>query len=253
MTIYEEIAGLAKDIIDAKKVVVLSGAGMSVESDIAPFRGPGGLWEKYDPVEYGHITTLRNAPEKAWIMLSEMQREIMKAKPNKGHYALVKLEEMGLLSSIITQNVDGLHHVAGSRDVIEFHGNLQSVVCMDCNYTVPSSEVSLDRIPPSCEKCNGPVKPNAIFFGEAIPAGALSRADQESSSCDLMLVVGTSAEVQPAASMPHIAKNAGAKVVEINISETPFTGYVSDYIIKGPAGEILEGLLNQVAELKGID
>ncbi len=116
----EEITALAKDIIAAKKVVVLSGAGMSVESDIAPFRGPGGLWEKYDPVEYGHITTLRNAPEKAWIMLSEMQREIMKAKPNKGHYALAKLEEMGLVSSIITQNVDGLHHVAGSRDVIEF-------------------------------------------------------------------------------------------------------------------------------------
>jgi len=160
----EKISVLAKDILAAKKVVVLSGAGMSVESDIAPFRGPGGLWEKYDPVEYGHITTLRNAPEKAWIMLSEMQREIMKAKPNKGHYALAKLEERGHISSIITQNVDGLHHVAGSREVIEFHGNLQSVVCMDCNYTVPSSDVSLDRIPPSCGKCDGPVKPNAVFF-----------------------------------------------------------------------------------------
>lgn len=253
MTINEEIAGLAKDIIGAKKVVVLSGAGMSVESDIAPFRGPGGLWEKYDPVEYGHITTLRNAPEKAWIMLREMQREIMKAKPNKGHYALAKLEEMGLVSSIITQNVDGLHHVAGSRDVIEFHGNLQSVICMDCNYTVPSSDVPLDNIPPSCKKCNGPVKPNAVFFGEAIPSEALSRADQESSSCDLMLVVGTSAEVQPAASMPHLAKNAGAKVIEINISETPFTGYVSNYIIKGPAGDVLEKVLNKVAELKAVN
>ncbi len=249
----EKISVLAKDILAAKKVVVLSGAGMSVESDIAPFRGPGGLWEKYDPVEYGHITTLRNAPEKAWIMLSEMQREIMKAKPNKGHYALAKLEEMGLVSSIITQNVDGLHHVAGSRGVIEFHGNLQSVVCMDCNYTVPSSDVSLDRIPPSCGKCGGPVKPNAVFFGEAIPAEALTRADQESNSCDLMLVVGTSAEVQPAASMPSIAKNAGAKVVEINISETPFTGQVSDYIIKGRAGEVLEKLLNKVAEQKGVN
>jgi NAD-dependent deacetylase len=177
----------------------------------------------------------------------------MKAKPNKGHYALAKLEEMVQISSIITQNVDGLHHVAGSRDVIEFHGNLQSVVCMDCGYTVPSSEVSLDRIPPSCGECNGPVKPNAVFFGEAIPSDALMRADQESNSCDLMLVVGTSAEVQPAASMPSIAKNAGAKVVEINISETPFTGHVSDYIIKGPAGEVLEKLLNKVAVLKGVD
>ena len=249
----EKLTVLAKDIIGAKKVVVLSGAGMSVESSIAPFRGPGGLWEKYDPFEYGHIKTLRDAPEKAWIMLSEMQREIMKAKPNKGHYALAKLEEMGHISSIITQNVDGLHHLAGSKNVIEFHGNLQSVVCMDCNYTVPSTDVPLDNIPPSCMKCNGPVKPNAVFFGEAIPPDALSRADQESSTCDLMLVVGTSAEVQPAASMPHIAKDAGAKVVEVNISETPFTGYVSDYIIKGPAGEILEKLLSEVIELKGLD
>ncbi len=247
----EEITRLAKDILEAKKVVVLSGAGMSVESKIAPFRGPGGLWEKYDPVEYGHITTLRNAPEKAWIMLSEMQAEIMKAKPHRGHIALAKLEEMGLVSSIITQNVDGLHHVAGSKNVIEFHGNLQSVVCMDCGYKVPSTDVSLESIPPSCEKCNGPVKPDAVFFGEAIPVDALSRADQESNACDLMLVIGTSAEVQPAASMPHIAKRAGAKVVELNISETPFTGYVSDYIIKGPAGEVLEKLLNKTAELKG--
>ena len=166
---------------------------------------------------------------------------------------IAKLEEMGLVSSIITQNVDGLHHVAGRRDVIEFHGNLQSVICMDCNYTVPSSDVPLDRIPPSCEKCNGPVKPNAVFFGEAIPPDALSRADQESSSCDLMLVVGTSAEVQPAASMPHIAKNAGAKVVEINISETPFTGYVSDYIIKGRAGDVLEKVLNEIIERKCVN
>lgn len=248
----EGITRLAKDVISAEKVVVLSGAGMSVESKIAPFRGPGGLWEKYDPAEYGHITTLRNAPGKAWIMLSEMQKEILKAKPHAGHFALAKLEEMGVVSSIITQNVDGLHHVAGSKNVIEFHGNLQSVICMDCGYTLPSSAVSLEDIPPCCKKCGGPVKPGAVFFGEAIPVEALTRADQESNACDLMLVIGTSAEVQPAASMPHAAKHSGAKVIEINISETPFTGYVSDYIIKGPAGEVLDLLLEKVIELRGI-
>jgi NAD-dependent deacetylase len=131
-----DIERLVRDIKNASRIVALSGAGMSVESGIASFRGPGGLWEKYDPEEYGHINTLRYEPAKAWIMLSEMQREILKAKPNKGHYALAELEKMGKLRAIITQNVDGLHHVAGNRDVIEFHGHLQSVSCMDCGYQV---------------------------------------------------------------------------------------------------------------------
>ena len=177
MAIDSEIIRLAEDILNAKKMVAMSGAGMSVESGIASFRGKGGLWEKYDPEEYGHISTLRYKPEKAWIMLREMHLEINKAKPNKGHMALAELENMGLLSSIITQNVDGLHHVAGNREVIEFHGNLLSVVCMDCGHSVSSDEICLDNIPPQCDKCGGPVKPDAVFFGEAIPHEALTKAD----------------------------------------------------------------------------
>ena len=222
---------------------------MSVESGIASFRGSGGLWEKYDPEEYGHINTLRHEPAKAWIMLCEMEREILKAKPNKGHYALAKLEKMGKLRTIITQNVDGLHHVAGNQEVIEFHGNLQTVSCMDCGYQVPSSEVNLDSLPPSCAKCNGPVKPDAVFFGEAIPQDALTRSQRESSTCDLMLVIGTSAMVYPAASMPEIAHDAGARVVEINPSETPLTGRISSYIVKGSAGEVLECVVQQLQSL----
>jgi NAD-dependent deacetylase len=244
-----DIVRLARDIQSASRVVALSGAGMSVESGIASFRGPGGLWEKYDPEEYGHINTLRHEPAKAWIMLSEMEREILKAKPNKGHYALAKLEKMGKLRTIITQNVDGLHHVAGNQEVIEFHGNLQTVSCMDCGYQVPSSEVSLDSLPPSCAQCNGPVKPDAVFFGEAIPSDALTRSHHESSSCDLMLVIGTSAMVYPAASMPEIAHDAGARVVEINPSETPLTGRISSYIVKGSAGEVLECVVQKLQSL----
>ncbi len=241
-----DIAKLVQDIQSASSVVALSGAGMSVESGIASFRGPGGLWEKYDPEEYGHINTLRYEPAKAWIMLSEMEREILKAKPNKGHFALAELEKMGKLRAIITQNVDGLHHVAGSQKVIEFHGNLQTVSCMDCGYQVPSSEVCLDSLPPSCEQCNGPVKPDAVFFGEAIPPDALTRSHQESSTCDLMLVIGTSAMVYPAASMPEIAHDAGARVVEINPSETPLTGRISSYLVKGSSGEVLEQVVQQL-------
>ena len=249
MVKQEEIQRLAEEIVAAKKVVALSGAGMSVESGIASFRGKGGLWEKYNPEEYGHISTLRHHPEKAWIMLREMHLEINKAKPNRGHLALAELEKIGHLSSVITQNVDGLHHVAGSKNVIEFHGNLLSVLCMDCGHSVPSTEISLENIPPICTKCGGPVKPDAVFFGEAIPPDALSGADKESRTCDLMIVVGTSAAVYPAASMPEIAKNAGAKVVEINPSDTPLTGMVSDYIIKGPSGEVLEMVVGKVKEL----
>ncbi len=242
----DDIVRLAHDIQSASRVVALSGAGMSVESGIASFRGPGGLWEKYDPEEYGHINTLRYEPAKAWIMLSEMEREILKARPNKGHYALAELEKMGKMRAIITQNVDGLHHVAGSQEVIEFHGNLQTVSCMDCGYQVPSSELCLDRLPPCCPECNGPVKPDAVFFGEAIPQDALTRSHQESSTCDLMLVIGTSAMVYPAASMPEIAHDAGARVVEINTAETPLTGRVSSYIVKGLSGEVLEHLVQQL-------
>jgi NAD-dependent deacetylase len=246
-----EITKLAQDIVKAKKIVALSGAGMSVESDIASFRGKGGLWEKYDPEEYAHISTLRHHPEKAWILLSAMQKEIAKARPNPGHFALAELEQLGLLSTIITQNVDGLHHVAGNKDVIEFHGNLQTVTCMDCGNHLSSAEISLDDIPPRCSKCKGVFKPDCVFFGEAIPVNALTRAHQESRTCDLMLVLGTSAVVYPAASMPEIAKSAGAKVVEINPSETALTRFVSDYIILGKTGEVLPKVVEKVRTLKG--
>lgn len=250
MVTDQQIEKLARRIIAARKVVALCGAGMSVESGIASFRGRGGLWEKYDPEEYGHISTLRNQPEKAWIMLREMSREIMRAKPNAGHVALAELERMGLLSSIITQNVDGLHHVAGNTKVIEFHGNLQSVVCMQCGDTRPSSSINIDDSPPRCAKCNGAYKPDAVFFGEAIPSEALNRSHRESNTCDLMLVVGTSALVYPAATMPEIARSAGAEVVEINPSETPLTGTVSNSILKGPSGEVLDRLVRSVKALR---
>ena len=246
----KDIARLVQDIQKATSIVALTGAGMSIESGIASFRGPGGLWEKYDPEEYGHINTLRYEPDKAWIMLSEMQREILKAKPNRGHYALAELEQIGKLRAIITQNVDGLHHVAGNHEVIEFHGNLQSVSCMDCGYQVPSVEISLDCLPPSCAKCSGPVKPDAVFFGEAIPPEALTRSHNEASTCDLMLVIGTSALVYPAASMPEIAHDAGASVVEINPSATPLTGRISSYIVKGSSGEVLESVVQQLKSLE---
>jgi len=241
----ELVKRAAKDIIKAKKVVALTGAGMSVESAIAPFRGEGGIWEKYDPVEYAYIDVLRTNPGKSWILLSEMQKEILKAKPNPGHLSLAELERLGFLSSVITQNVDGLHHEAGNKNVVEFHGNHRQAYCMECGKRIKSEEVSLDTLPPRCD-CGGVIRPDVVFFGEAIPYEALTKSNQDARSCDVMLVIGTSAEVQPAASLPGIAKSSGATIIEINIQHTGFTGYTSDYFIKAKAGEVLPKIVDKV-------
>ena len=245
--IDELINRAAGDIFKAKKVVALTGAGMSVESGIAPFRGKGGIWEKYDPVEYAYIDVLRTDPGKTWILLSEMQKEILKAKPNPSHLSLAELERLGFLSSIITQNVDGLHHEAGNKNVIEFHGNHRQAYCMECGKQIKSEEIPLETLPPRCD-CGGVLRPDVVFFGEAIPPEALTKSNQETRSCNVMLVIGTSAEVQPAASLPDIAKSSGATIIEINIAETGFTGYTSDYFIKGKAGEILPKIVNKVKD-----
>lgn len=238
----ELISRAAQDILKAKKVVALTGAGMSVESNIAPFRGKGGIWEKYDPVEYAYIDVLIKNPGKTWILLSEMQKEILKAKPNPGHLSLAELERLGLLSSIITQNVDGLHHEAGNKRIIEFHGNHRDAYCMGCGKRIKSEAISLDTLPPRCA-CGGVIRPDVVFFGEAIPHEALTQSNHEARNCNVMLVIGTSAEVQPAASLPDIAKAQGATIIEINIEATAFTSYTSSYFIKGKAGEILPEII----------
>ena len=237
----------AEDIAAAKRVTALTGAGISTESGIPPFRGKGGLWDRFDPMEVAHIDAFMQNPARIWdILLKEMKIVVDTARPNDSHTGLKKLENLGKLSTIITQNVDGLHQAAGSSDVIEFHGNFASHRCLDCQKQYASREVRLTHIPPRCD-CNGILRPNAVFFGELIPPEALRRSQKAATDCDLMLVLGTSAEVQPAAMMPVIAKNAGATIIEINPQSTALTGTVSDYLIKGKAGEVMNRI---IAELK---
>ncbi|HEX59487.1 MAG TPA: NAD-dependent deacylase [Methanomicrobia archaeon] len=239
----------ARDIVKAKKVIALTGAGISVESGIPPFRGKGGLWEKFDPEEYAHISAFRRHPEKVWsVLLKDMFDVIKSAKPNPAHLALARLEKLGKLHCVITQNVDGLHQKAGNTDVIEFHGTLEWLVCLDCGKRFKTEEYEPKEMPPRCE-CGGVLKPDAVFFGEPIPVEALRRAQHEARTCDVMLVIGTSAVVYPAASLPSIAKNAGATVIEINAEATPLTGIISDYIIEGKAGEILPKIVDEVERL----
>jgi NAD-dependent deacetylase len=239
----------AKDLAASKDVVALTGAGISVESKIPPFRGKGGLWEKIDPMEYAHIDAFKKNPTKVWnVLLKDMKEIIDKAIPNDAHKGLARLEELGILKTIITQNIDGLHQMAGNTDVIEFHGTYAWHRCMDCKNRCKSSRIDLTNIPPLCD-CGGIYRPEVVFFGEIIPPEHLWRSRQLASDCDLMLVIGTSATVQPATLIPLIAKKSGSKVIEINPEETPLTGNISDYLILGKAGEVMSSIITELERL----
>ena len=246
-----QIERAAKDLAAAKNVVALTGAGISVESNIPPFRGAGGMWEKIDPMKYAHIDAFNNDPEMVWnVLIKEMKAVIDKAIPNDGHKGLAKLENLGILTTIITQNVDGLHQMAGNTDVIEFHGTFAWQRCVDCNQRCETSTIDLAQIPPRCD-CGGIYRPDCVFFGEAIPPDHLIRSRQVAENCDIMIVVGTSAVVQPVAYLPVIAKQSGAKIIEINPESTPLTGSVSDYLIMGKAGQALKSIVSKVEAILG--
>jgi NAD-dependent deacetylase len=239
----------SEDLARSTNAVALTGAGISVESGIPPFRGKGGLWERFDPMEYAHIDAFMKNPAKVWdVLIKEMKGIMDNARPNDAHNGLAGLEKLGILKTIITQNVDGLHQMAGNTDVIEFHGNFAWQRCMECNNRCETRKIDIEQIPPRCE-CGGIYKPECIFFGEMIPPQCLQRSQIAASTCDTMLVIGTSAGVQPAASIPIIAKQAGAKIIEINLERTPLSKTISDYIIMGNAGEVLKTLTIEIERL----
>ena len=237
-SIYEEIANL---IMRQQPCVALTGAGISAESGIPTFRSKGGLWEKFDPVVYASIDTFRRDPSKYWSIRGEFIRNYHAYQPNPGHQALAELEIMGLLRHVITQNIDGLHRKAGSRNVTEIHGSLREIFCMSCGKEFRAPTIP-EGTPPHCE-CGGVLKPNTVLFGESLPPDALETAWREASACRVMLVIGTSAVVQPAASLPHVAKDHGAAVVEINV-ERAFSN--SDYFLEGKAGAALPMLVSEI-------
>lgn len=209
-------AALARSPIGA---IVLTGAGVSAASDIPTFRDAGGLWERYDPVEHGSIEALRRSPADVWQMLWELDQVLEAASPNPAHRALVELEQMGLVTSVITQNVDGLHQRAGSREVIELHGSRLSLTCLQCGEQEARDEVVARTEPgevPTCSSCRGVLRPDVVLFGEELPTRALTRARQVTTACSDLVVIGTSAEVEPAASLPRRAVRRGARVWQID-------------------------------------
>lgn len=239
-------AAIANLMVELKPCVALTGAGISAESGIPTFRSKGGLWEKYDPMVYASIETFREDPSKYWTIRGEFIRNYDTYQPNKAHFALAELEKMGIVRHVITQNIDGLHKKAGSQNVTEIHGSLRETYCLQCNKEYLAPNVP-DGMPPYCE-CGGVLKPNTVLFGEQLPEGALEKAYQESASCKLMLVIGTSAVVQPAASLPAVAQQNGARIVEVNI-ERAFSG--ADFVVEEKAGAGLSTILKAVKKILG--
>jgi NAD-dependent deacetylase len=246
----ELIERAARVILESKLTLALTGAGISVESGIPDFRSKGGLWDRYDPEEYATIYAFQQDPEKVWKMLREMEETVDRARPNAAHTGLAELEEMDLLQSVITQNVDNLHQEAGSKDVIEYHGNSRSLTCLWCHRRYGYTE-KRGEYPPCCE-CGKILKPDVIFFGEAIPVEAMTRSYQLASSCQALLIIGTSAVVSPFNVLPRQAKQVGARIIEINLERTVLTDHITDVLLLGKATEMMSGLVSAVRELKGL-
>jgi len=238
----EKIKKAAELTSRAKYVVALTGAGMSTESGIPDFRSPGGLWSKFDPEEFGSISSFMRDPTKFYQIADEF-RSVFSAQPNEGHRALAKLEQMGKLKSVITQNIDGLHQAAGSKNVIELHGNLREAKCMKCRKVYPIENLiekafQKNEIPPKCDECGGILKPNVVMFGEQLPPAALDSAFNQARECDLLIVAGSSLVVSPANLLPDEALAHGAKLIIVNAEQTPLDRFAT-LILRGKIGEIL--------------
>lgn len=244
----------AEAITRAKHVIALTGAGISTESGIPDFRSRGGLWEKFDPGEYATIDVFYSNPEKVWRMLFEMIDLVRTARPNPGHTALAELEKMSKLACLITQNIDNLHQEAGSVNVVEYHGNVSRLECLHCGTVYGQGDFDVDalvssRISPLCKKCGSVLKPTVILFGESIPHEATVRSEEAARKADVVLVIGTSAVVYPAAGIPLIAKQNRAHIIEFNLEETGLTSYATDIFIKGRTGDTLPELVWRLQSL----
>jgi NAD-dependent deacetylase len=225
--------------------VALTGAGISVESGIPPFRGENGLWSKYNP-NILELNYFHQNPLEAWTVIREIFYDFFgKAEPNFGHYGLSHLQESGYLKEIVTQNIDNLHQASGSTDVIEFHGSASRMVCTKCGKMYDSHDIDLSHLPPLCKVDNGILKPDFIFFGEGIPQPAYKKSIEVFSKAKLVIIIGTTGEVAPASSLPYIAKQNGAKIIEINPESTVYTNSLTDIFLNGRAGE----LINEIEKL----
>ena len=234
---------LAWTLADARRVAALTGAGISAESGVPTFRDAlTGLWSKFDPLELATPSAFDRNPKLVWDWYAERRAQAACVMPNRGHRALVAIEDRAPSFLLATQNVDGLHAKAGSRALVELHGNIGRVKCSRDGSIVDRWDDPLDDLPPRCPRCDAFLRPDVVWFEELLPAAALAAAEEAARRCDVLLVVGTSAEVYPAAALPTYARDAGALVVEINPERTPLTDR-ADHALRGPAGTVLPALV----------
>jgi NAD-dependent deacetylase len=252
----DPIAASARALCDARYAIALTGAGLSVESGIPPFRGPGGLWTKHgEPPMNGYQLFLAD-PKKAWEQrlnpqgpMRELADRVEAAEPNPGHRALVELEELGILRCVVTQNIDDLHRRAGQRALAEIHGNVRLVRCTRCMTRWPREEVSTATLPPICERCGGILKADTVSFGEPIPTDVLQRCQEEADRADCIIVAGTSATVYPAAALPFGVLERGGTLIEVNPHPSELTS-LATVVLEGPAGAVLPALVGAVRRLR---
>ena len=247
------LVNLAAGFLAKGSAVAFTGAGISTPSGIPDYRGPKGLWKIFDPADFS-IEVFLSKPDYYWAKRIERKRatgiDILQAKPNAAHIALRELQQMGLLREVITQNTDGLHGRAGSENVIELHGNARMCVCLKCSgkYPMETAEMLAEErnAPPRCDRCDYPLKPDVVLFGEQLDQWNLERASRASSTCSTMLVVGTTASVYPAAMFPRVAKRSGSRIIEINQEETGLTGNISDVSLIGDCSKILPEIVTAI-------
>jgi NAD-dependent deacetylase len=230
------VDSLATLLHERQPCVVLTGAGISTESGIPDFRSPNGIWAQYDPMEYATIDAFRRDPEKVWEFYALRLDALATAEPNAGHFALAELERRGLVRAIVTQNIDGLHQRAGSREVIEVHGSIRTAKCLECG-----AEAPLEAAAPRCPRCGAVMKPGVVMFGELLPEGAMERATELARAAGLLLVVGSALEVYPVAALPDETLSAGGALAIVNLGPTAYDSR-ADLKVAANAGETLSRL-----------
>ena len=245
----QEMEKLRSMIEESKRGVVFTGAGISTESGIPDFRSPGGIWTKYQPINFKDFMASEEMRRESWRRKFASDAVMKKAQPNAGHLAVAKLVQQGKVSSVVTQNIDGLHQLSGVPDdkVIELHGNATYAACLDCNKRYELEDIQVvfekDETLPVCEQCSGIIKTATISFGQAMPVAEMQAAEAETMACDLFLAIGSSLVVYPAAGFPELAKRNGARLIILNRDATPLDG-IADLVLHTEIGPTLSAVVD---------